>query len=272
MTQDASATSTSPTPQLGTLITCPSGLSGRIRGFKVKDESTITDARLVRSGQLFSTLLRSVWLETTDPGPYETPAGGRLDWEKAAAADRFYVLIQARIATHGSTYEFRLPCPQDTCRHVILHNVELEAMDLLPMAEEMRETLRSGGTCTTRLRDGRQVRFRAMTGVDDKALTAIQRQNPQDLMTSALLRRIVEIEGVGPHPGAIKDAFENLDGPEADDLRDHIETLEGGYKTDFDLECESCGALVRTVLPLEPGFFSSRRRFSANSTARAGSA
>ena len=53
------------------IITCPSGLSGRIRGMKVREERVLADRRLAKSGGQVDELLAACWEETLDAGPYD---------------------------------------------------------------------------------------------------------------------------------------------------------------------------------------------------------
>ena len=64
------------------VITCPSGLSGRIRGMKVREERILTDRKLARTGGQVDHLLTACWEETLDPGPYDF-GDKEIDWSKA---------------------------------------------------------------------------------------------------------------------------------------------------------------------------------------------
>ena len=82
------------------IITCPSGLSGRIRGMKVREERVLADRRLAKSGGQVDELLAACWEETLDAGPYdfgEKP----IDWGFVLQGDRFYALLQIRALTYG---------------------------------------------------------------------------------------------------------------------------------------------------------------------------
>lgn len=52
-------------------ITCPSGLTGRIRGMKVREERILADRKLARRDAQIEQILAACWEETVDPGPYE---------------------------------------------------------------------------------------------------------------------------------------------------------------------------------------------------------
>jgi hypothetical protein len=78
------------------IITCPSGLSGRIRGMKVREERVLADRRLAKSGGQVDELLAACWEEIVDAGPYdfgEEP----IDWGVVLQGDRFFALTCDRL-------------------------------------------------------------------------------------------------------------------------------------------------------------------------------
>ena len=52
-------------------ITCPSGLTGRIRGMKAREERIRADRKLARSGAQLEQILAACWEATLDPRPYD---------------------------------------------------------------------------------------------------------------------------------------------------------------------------------------------------------
>jgi len=52
------------------VITCPSGLTGRVRGMKVREERVLADRKLAKSGGQIDELLAACWEQTLDVGPY----------------------------------------------------------------------------------------------------------------------------------------------------------------------------------------------------------
>jgi hypothetical protein len=65
------------------VITCPSGLTGRVRATKVREERVLVDRKLAQSGGQIDELLAACWEETLDAGPYTLGEGGKLDLGKA---------------------------------------------------------------------------------------------------------------------------------------------------------------------------------------------
>ena len=123
------------------IITCPSGLSGRIRGMKVREERVLADRKLAKNGGQVDELLGACWEETLEAGPYDfgdTTAfdrrektgrersesegrhseGGRkvIDWGQVLQGDRFYALLQIRALTYGPEYAFAVNCQSEGCR------------------------------------------------------------------------------------------------------------------------------------------------------------
>ena len=77
------------------IIHCQSGLTGSIRGLKVREERVLADRKLQKAGRIVDELLRACWEETHDAGPYDFEAG-KLDWNKVLQGDRFFALREIR--------------------------------------------------------------------------------------------------------------------------------------------------------------------------------
>ncbi len=254
-------------------ITCPSGLKGRIRGFKVKDEQILADPNLVRDGRVISKLLSACWLETIDPGPYTFLANGeeykKPDWGKILQGDRLFTLVQIRVKSYGPEYEFDVPCSNNACSQTIQWRMNLPDLELRELPEESRDKFRRGEPFETYLPDEKKVQYRLLVGDDDRYMARLRENNPSKLLLGMLTRRIVEIEGIGSDPRKIKTFIEDMEAGDADRLRDELEESDCGLETQFDVYCTGCNYDQPVILPLEMSFFSSRRRFS-RSRRRAG--
>jgi len=237
-------------------VTCPSGLRGNLRGMKVKDEQLFTNRKLVKSGQVVGTLLRSCWAETLDPGPY---GGEELVWEDVLSADRTYLLVQLRIASYGDSYDFRVSC--QSCREHFMWTVDLNKLDVKAVDDKGRSHVQTGQPVPIELRDGRIVHCRLLTGKDEQYLASLGVKDESKILTHHLARRIAEIEGKTHFRDIVK-VVEDMEARTADELMDATDDLEGGVDTMFDVECPSCGRTQQIALPFEAGFFSSRKRFA----------
>jgi len=157
------------------IITCPSGLSGRIRGMKVREERILADRRLAKNGGQVDELLGACWEETLDPGPYDF--GDKvIDWGQVLQGDRFYALLQIRALTYGPEYAFAVNCQSDGCRARIEWELDLRELPCRPLSEESRAAFTDGNRFETVLPDsGKRVWFRLMTGADERRLPQLRR-------------------------------------------------------------------------------------------------
>jgi hypothetical protein len=151
-------------------ITCPSGLTGHIRGMKAKEERILADRKLARSGAQLEQILAACWEETLDVGPYNLDATAKpLDWSKVLQGDRFFALLQIRVQSYGPTYAFSVPCENRGCRARIEWEIDLRELPVKALSEESRAAFLAGNHFETTLPDAdRKVTFRLLTGADER--------------------------------------------------------------------------------------------------------
>ena len=125
------------------VITCPSGLTGRVRGMKVREERILADRKLAKSGGQVDELLGACWEETLDPGPYDFGDKG-IDWGAVLQGDRFYALLQVRALTYGPEYAFALGCQNDGCRARFEWELDLTELPVRPLTDESRAAFTDG--------------------------------------------------------------------------------------------------------------------------------
>ena len=94
------------------IIICPTGLTGRIRGMKVREERILSDRKLAKAGGQVDELLAACWEETVDAGPYDF-GDKEIDWGKVLQGDRFVALLKIRALTYGPEYAFAVSCQAD---------------------------------------------------------------------------------------------------------------------------------------------------------------
>lgn len=79
------------------IITCPSGLTGRIRQMKVSEAKSFS-TRQTGGGDPVGRLLKACWEETIDPGPYEL-IDARIEWDRVLVGDRLYGFMAIGVAS-----------------------------------------------------------------------------------------------------------------------------------------------------------------------------
>jgi hypothetical protein len=235
------------------VITCPSGLQGRVRGMKVREERVLADRKLARGGGQVEALLSACWEETLEPGPYAFE-GGRADWSQVLQGDRFYALLRVRAFTYGPLYAFSVACREEGCRATIEWELDLFDLPVRPLSEASRAAFAAGNRFETRLpEDGRRVWFRLLTGADEQRLATASRGAGDRAFSAMLALRVLELEGVDPQ--GKRRALEDLSLRDADFLLGEFDRVDCGVDTAIEVECPRCLATQEVELPFDRTFF-----------------
>jgi hypothetical protein len=241
------------------LIVCPSGLAGEIRGLTGREGKLLADRSLARSGATVDRILQSCWLKTTDPGVYDLADGASLDWSRVLVGDRFYALVQIRRQSFGDEYAFSVQCASAACRQRFEWELNLADMPVRLLSDDAKAAFRAGNRFETRFpRGGRKVWFRLLMGADETRAATLRRQGRDNLLLEAVALRIVEIENV-----AERDRRKFLDDVELADLTallDACEEADCGIETSIEVECPACQGVQDVDLPFERGFLFPRSR------------
>lgn len=234
-------------------ITCPTGLTGRIRGMKVREERILSDRKLAKAGGQVDELLASCWEETLDAGPYDF-GDKAIDWGKVLQGDRFFALLQIRALTYGSAYAFAVTCQHEGCRARIEWELDLASLPCRPLSDESRAAYLDGNRFETTLPDaGKRVWFRLLTGADERKLPQLRRGAGDKLLSAMLAFRVVEVEGVDPRER--RRFIEELSMRDADFLVDEFDRVDCGVDTTIEIECQECFATQEVDLPFDRTFF-----------------
>jgi hypothetical protein len=235
-------------------IVCPSGLAGEIRGLKGKEGKLLSDRSAARAGATFEKILAGCWVATTDPGIYDLPVDGSVDWSKVLVADRFFTLLQIRALTFGDEYAFSVQCSSAACRERFEWTLNLQELPVVRLSDATKAGFRAGNRFETTLpRDGRKVWFRLVLGADEMRAAAALKAGRDGMLLAALALRIVEIENV---PDGEKRRFlEDIEMADATALLDQFDESDGGVETKIEVECPSCLGVQDVELPFERGFF-----------------
>ncbi|RUO91496.1 hypothetical protein D7Y11_19690 [Corallococcus sp. AB018] len=235
------------------IISCPSGLTGRIRGMKVREERVLADRKLAKSGGQVDELLSACWEEILEAGPYAF-ADGQVDWGRVLQGDRFFALLQVRVLTYGPEYVFAVPCQNAACRSRIDWELDLTQLPVRALANDSRAAFMAGNRFETTLPDsGKRVRFRLLTGEDERRLPQLQRAAPEKLLSSVLAYRVLDIDGVDARDK--RRFLEDLTLRDADYLVDEFDRVDCGVDTTLEVECPECFLRQEVELPFDRGFF-----------------
>ncbi|WP_434345732.1 hypothetical protein ACN6A1_27775 [Myxococcus virescens] len=235
------------------IVSCPSGLTGRIRGMRVREERVLADRKLAKNGGQVDELLSACWEELLEPGPY-TFTDGKVDWGQVLQGDRFYALLQVRVFTYGPEYAFAVPCQAAACRARIDWELDLTQLPVRTLADESRAAFMAGNRFETTLPDaGTRVRFKLLTGEDERRLPQLQRAAPEKLLSSVLAYRVQDVDGVDARDK--RRFLEDLSLRDADFLVDEFDRVDCGVDTTLEVECSECFMRQEVELPFDRGFF-----------------
>lgn len=252
-----------------TEILCPSGLAGRIRSLRVREERILADRQLARRGEQIDKLLAACWEETLDDGPYEF-GGGAPSWGKVLLGDRLYALIQLRVATYGPEYAFSVSCTEAACRARIDWELDLDELPVKGLSMESRRAFLAGNRFEAVLPDAqRRVVYRLLTGEDERKLGRKRDASEGAALSAMLHARVLEIDGVEP---SMRKAFlDELSFRDADYLMDAFDETDCGVDTTIEIECPECLAHQEVELPFDQGFFLPGKERTARRRARSSS-
>lgn len=247
------------------VIVCPSGLQGEIRGLKVKEANLLADRAGLKKGTALDNVLAGCWLGTLDAGPYAWAEVGKpIDWSKALVCDRFYTLMRIRAETFGEEYAFKLQCTSNSCGERFEWELKLCDLPVKQLPESSRVTVLAGDNrFETTLDDGRRCWFALQTGANEVAAAAALRSASSRIIVTALASRIHEIEGV-PKGIAVSRYLDELGMREIFKLLELFDEVDGGIETDIDVECPSCGMEQSVSLPFGADFFIPKTKKSSS--------
>lgn len=224
-------------------VTCPSGLTGTVRGLSVSEAEVLTDRRLVHEGLVPDKVLGTAWESTSDPGPYDVKEDGAVNWDNVLVCDRFFALMMVRVATYGPEYEFKVGC--QGCKSSIQWALNLEELPTRKMPDDALEVFKRDNRHRVSV-GGHTVIFQLLNGAKERKAQKALRGSKNRLVT-ALAQRIIDIEGEKNKMLWIR----NLPMQDAVDLINSFDDHDGGVETAVDIICPECGMVQGVALPFD---------------------
>lgn len=229
------------------VVTCPSGLSGELRGLSGKEARLLSDQKAIKSGVFLDRLFSACWIQTVNPGPYNLGADGKLDWSAVLSGDRFFITMRIRALTFGPQFEFRVKCPD--CGERIDHSVDLTELPIKSLSDEDAAAFARGEPIQGHLPDGTVFTFRLPVGADE---TKYARLGPSAVTTfiGPMCARIHNVDGVENH----RQMFEEAELSLAFSALKEMDAHDCGVETSVQVECPSCFEVSDIEIPFGKGF------------------
>lgn len=257
-------------------IVCPSGLQLQIRGMKAKELALLAaggeddgeEKVAKKKGKNTAPAnpigpILAQCSEVIDAGPYTPP----FSWSKVLIADRFFALLQIRIATWGSDYEFKVRCRDASCtRHKkpFVWAEDLSALEIKALPDDSRAKVRNGDLTFEFELGGKRAKFALQTGADEsRVLPSVPRHKE---LLAQLAGRLTYVEGQDVTKwDALLDWIGELDMPEVVNAREHFDDVDGGVQTNTMVACPDCELEFDVPIPFEAlGFLLPERKTSAS--------
>lgn len=241
-------------------VSCPSGLVGEMRGLKVRDEDALAAAGNTRSGEQINDIFRRCWVKTIDRGVYEKfsdafDAEGNLSPEGLLIGDRVYLVLALRRLSYGDDLDFQMACPSKRCKKKIGWTFKLSELPIQILPDETRLQLETENLFAVKLPAcGKEAKIKLFTGHEEARLAKKQNQKDgNESMSSDMFRqRIISVEGV--KQPELPEFILDLEGRDAQAIRDEVERIDCGIDTTVQFECRSCGTPISTEIPFDSSF------------------
>lgn len=212
----------------------PSGDEIELREMTGVEEELLTNQRLIRSGDAVNQVLANCILRVGEKADFSAK-----DVLDMLSGDRLFTLVKLRQISLGDEVELELACPNTACRAKNRVTINLDDLPVIPYGEEREFVF-------TLPASGFKVRFVYLDGHKEKRLA--QMQEPS--ISSAMMIRIVDIDGVAPS----KKALAEMSMRDRSALRAEMLRVDAGIDTSIEIDCDSCAARIRTRLEAEPSF------------------
>lgn len=241
-------------------IECPSGLSGSVRGMKVRELGDMADPKLLRTGKIVDKIVSNCWVKTGAIGPYSF-SGDTLPWEDMLQGDRAWAFLAIRSATFGKNFTFEHICSNNMCKYKYEATVNLEEMEQKKLPASSYGHVKSGAPLETKVL-GKTVKYRLLKCSDDQRLTQLTQQSQLSFPVAQIVCRIVEIEGIpNSDLGAMAQWVDDLPLADGLELRETMEDADCGVEMEVVVTCpnKSCANVEKFDLPLGADFFRIRK-------------
>jgi len=155
--------------------------------------------------------------------------------------DLSYSILGARKVSIGNQYSFKVTCPENECKKSFFQTYDLDNVPIIKPIEPENiiwdvDLPGSGST----------VKMKVMQAKDQKKARQLLNAGDQSLMTTALMTRVIEIDGKPPTQADLK----KLPLKDRNKIRNSYQIKEGKIETDIDVVCNACDH--RFTVSIEP--------------------
>ncbi len=246
-------------------IVCPSGLAGTVRKWKISEGNILASKKVRKQNKLIDELMRKTWLKTEAMGLCEYAINGvGPRWTDVLAGDRMYALIQGRILTWTTEYDFKWQCDNPVCDRPFWWSIDLSELPVKKLSEKDAELFRNGNRFTEYSETlGKQITFQLMTGTTQRQALRLSEdpENQEAALSTSLASRILDVEGVRfDKKRTIREWLDDQDLELMLELVEIFDAHDCGVQTKIEIGCQHCPNEMEIELPFGKTFFMPNKR------------
>lgn len=203
-----------------------------VRAMLGVEEDILSDDKLpmsVRLNEMITNCLVRVGTET-DPAKIKAMV------PKMSTEDQTVLIVALRAISVSDTYSVETECP--SCNAPIKLDISLGSLGVTPAGFK-------GTPIDVTLPSGKKAKIRPMT-IEDSIKTADMRLQGDSRLSTAMLVRVVELDGKVP---ALEDMKNLLYGDRVA-LRNQFDAMEGGIENEFKVKCPQCSKQFTDTLDI----------------------
>lgn len=164
------------------------------------------------------------------------------------STDRTFLVIEIRKVSLGSGFAFKVKCPEEDCGVIASQTVSLSDFKFMGMKDPTQRVWKG-----TLPKSKLSYTARVQTGVEEEKVSRLGPEQQKDLMSLAMMARIIELGGKQP---VTLDMLKRLGLQDRQHLRDDFKAHEGDIDDDVEVPCPSCGVEFKTSIEIgHPSFF-----------------
>ena len=242
-----------PLPSRGVVYPPDSPLFGKetidIRPMTAREEDILTSRALIKKGTVITELIKSCLIDK------------RIDPEKLLIGDRNAVMTSLRITGYGSEYNVEVSCPscgEKSKQSFDLTELPIKRLQEAPIAEgsnafECKIPTGKGDNCLS-------IRYRFLTGVDEKEIQLLQERKKKQgftadqLITTRYQRQIVAVNDISDKT-KIQMFIQKMPTRYSRALRKHMDENEPGVEMKAHMNCPHCFEESEVSMPIGASFF-----------------
>ena len=208
-----------------------------LRELSGKEEDMLTAENISMGDKLFRIIANCIMKLETDEGESIPREGNEKLFARLPQlflfSDIIVLLLRLRQLSIGNLFEFKVRCPEKSCKILQSKSFNLEKLVLQPMEGDVFSRIRRFN-----IRDGREIVWHMVTGKIEREF-AKETERDKDKQTKATKTLMMRARTIDGEPVNL-DILQDISMLDRMNLRKEFDA-EGGIETEFGVTCNTCG-------------------------------